>query len=336
MNRYRFSAPLKIAGFLALWLFAGAPAQAQAPAIQGDGGTVRLLVNAAGTQSYPAFVIKRLELDKKHGFVLQTKPSVTTQTTTVAFQSGDGDIGIMGWSDISRIKAGGVKVVGVAPFLGWATTIVVPAGSPLHTLADFKGKKIGVYARNGLDWILMRAAAQKLYHFDLEKEVVMQEGTVSLLAGLMAQNQLDAATLFNDLTWPLVVTGKFQVMTRSTDIIDQMGVPDTPFIMYTADMGYAAAHPQNVKAFLAAYRDAAQALRTDDSLWVERAKELNLTDEATVTALRNGSRPMLMTAFTPTTEATIRKTWDILLATAGAEALGMSQLVDGFMTLDYQ
>jgi ABC-type nitrate/sulfonate/bicarbonate transport system substrate-binding protein len=125
-------------------------------------------------------------------------------------------------------------------------------------------------------------------------------------------------------------------MARVTDFIAQLGVPETPFILYVADMNYAAAHPDNVKAFLAAYRESVKALQTDDDLWTERAKELNVTDPAVVAALRDGSRPMLMSAFTPASEANIRKTWDILVATAGADTLGMSDLVDGFMTRDYQ
>ena len=340
MIRCRLSAIGRIAVFSAFCFWASNAANADeqsAPAtIKGDGGAVRLLVNLAGTQSYPPYVIQKLGLDKKYGFVLQTLPSVTTQTTTTAFQSGGADIGIMGWNDLSRVKAGGVNVVGIAPFLGWATTIIVPVNSPVHTLGDFKGKKIGVYSRTGLDWVLMRAAAQKVYKLDLEKDVVMNEGTVSLLRGLMEQGQLDATQMFNDLTSSLVVSGKFTVMARVTDFIAQLGLPETPFIMYVADMKYAAAHPDNVKAFLAAYRESVRALQTNDDLWTERAKELNVTDPAVVAGLREGSRPMLMTAFTPATEANIRKTWDILVATAGAETLGQSKLVDDFMTVDYQ
>ncbi len=311
-------------------------AQAANASIKGDGGVVRLLVNPSGTQSFPPFVIQKLHLDDKYGFKLETKPSATTQTTTVAFQSGGADIGIMGWNDISRVKAGGVKIVGIAPFLGWATTIVTAVDSPNRNLGDLKGKKVGVNNRAGLEWTVMRALAQKVYGFDLEKGVVIQEAAIGVLQGLMAQNQIDATLMFNDLTAPLVVSGKFRVMARIQDFNEQLGLPDTPLLMYVGDTDHAAAHPNNVRAFLAAYRESVKDLQSDDSLWTARAQELNITDEAVVAAMRNGSRPMLLSAFGPTSEADIRKTWDILLATAGAETLGMGQLVPGFMTLDYQ
>src|SRR5262249_22367677 len=110
-----------LAGCLAL--ADSGPTRAESETAGGDGGAVRLLVNMAGTQSFPPFVIKTEGLDKKHGFVLETVPSATTQTTTTGLQSGAADMGIFGWNDLSRVKAGGVKIVGVAPFLGWANTI---------------------------------------------------------------------------------------------------------------------------------------------------------------------------------------------------------------------
>ncbi len=311
-------------------------AQATGAPVKGDGGTVRLMMNAAGTQSFPPYVILKEGLDKKYGIVLQTIPSATTQTTTTGFQSGGADIGMLGWSDLSRIKTGGVNVVGVGPFLGWANTIVVPMDSPIKTLGDLKGKKVGVYNRNGLDWIVMRALALREYKLDLEKDVVIQEGAVSLLRGLMEQNALDASQMFNDLTAPLIVSGKFRVMASIKSLVDQLGTADTPFLLYTADAAYAKAHPNNVKAFLEAYRDAVKILQTDDTPWFERAKELGMTDGPVVIALRDLSRSMLMSNFTPSTEPNIRKLWDILVATAGVETLGMSKLADDFMTLDYQ
>ena len=54
-----------------LTLGAESPSKPEA-VIKGDGGTIRLLVNPSGSQSFPGFVIKRYGLDKKYGFDLQT------------------------------------------------------------------------------------------------------------------------------------------------------------------------------------------------------------------------------------------------------------------------
>lgn len=310
--------------------------ETRADMMKGDGGKVRLLVNQSGTQSFPPFVMQKFGLDKKYGFVLETVPTTTTQASRTAIQAGGADIGLFGWTDIARMRGAGIEVVGVAPFLTWANTVVVPADSTAKTLGDLKGKKIGVFTRIGLDWIVMRSAAQKAYGIDLEKDAAINEGAVSLLRGLIEQGQLDATQMFNDLTPAMLASGKFRVLGTIRNYIEQLGLPDTPFLIYTAEGKFAAQKPANLKAFLAAYREAMDILMTNDAVWMERAKELKMMDEAVTATLIKNTRPVLMSKFSPTTEADIRKTFDMLLQAAGVEVLGMNDLGSGFMTTQFQ
>jgi ABC-type nitrate/sulfonate/bicarbonate transport system substrate-binding protein len=305
-------------------------------AVKGDGGKIRLLFNQPGTNSFPPFVIRKFQLDKKYGFELQPVPTATTQTMTVAMQSGGAEIGMFGWNDLARIRNAGVKVIGVAPFLRWgADFIVVQKNSPIQTLGDLKGKRVGTGARNALNWIVMRAVILKDDKFDVERESTVQEGAPNLLWGLLENGQLDATHIFNSMTPSMIATGKFRVLAKVSTLVNQFGLPDTPFLLYSADSAYAAAHPENVKAFLAAYRDAIQILMTDDSVWLERGKELQMSEEV-ASLFRSEARTDLWSKFGPTTETDIRKVFTALLAAAGPEVLGLSALPEGFMTLDYQ
>jgi hypothetical protein len=91
----------------------------------------------------------------------------------------------------------------------------------------------------------------------------------------------------------------------------------------------------NVRAFLAAYRDSMTILNSDDNVWLEPGKELKMTEEA-IASLRDETRADMWSEFKPTTEADIRKVFDVLRATAGPQLLGFSQLPDGFTTREYQ
>ena len=323
-----------IALSLGLTMIAAAGAIADMP--KGDGGTLRLLVNSSGTQSFPPFVIKKLALDKKYGFVLETVPTTTTQTSRTAIQGGSADVGLFGWTDIARMRGAGIDVVGIAPFLTWANTVVIPIDSPAKTLADLKGKKVGVFTKTGLDWIVMRAAGVKAYKIDLEKEAQISEGAVPLLRGLIEQGQLDATQMFNDLTPAMLASGKFKLLGKIRGYIETLGLPDTPFLIYTVDSKYAAAKPQNVKAYLAAYQEAMHILQTDEAPWLERAGELKMMEEAVVKTLIKETRPVLMSKFTEHTEADIKKTFAMLLELAGAEVLGLNDIGSGFLTTKYQ
>jgi NitT/TauT family transport system substrate-binding protein len=164
---------------------------------------------------------------------------------------------------------------------------------------------------------------------------VIHEAAVSLLRGLMEQGQLDAAEMFNSLAPAMFATGKFRPLAQIRELIAQLGLPDSPFLLYMCDQNYAAAHPANVRAYLAAYREALEILKTDDAVWLERGREMKL-DESAIVPFRDAARKDLMGKFSPTTQADIRKTFDVLLATAGTGVLGLSELPAGFMTLEYQ
>jgi ABC-type nitrate/sulfonate/bicarbonate transport system substrate-binding protein len=304
--------------------------------IKGDGGTIRLLTNPSGSQSFPAFVIKRHGLDKKYGFELQTMPVHTTQAAVITIQSGSADIGAWNWPDVLRMRTAGTKVIGIGPVMKWVNTVVAPAKSTVQSIPDLKGKKFGVIHRTGLDWIVMRAVAQKIYGFNIETELTMQEGAIHLLRGLMEQGQLDASIMYSDYTPGMVASGQYRQVLRIKDIVNQLGIPDAPYNMFAARLDYAASNPGNVKAFLAAYREAVGILNTDDSIWVEAAKNLKIEDPAIVGKFRDQTRPLFVAAFSPETEADIRRTFDILVETSGPALFGMPKLPEGFMTLEYQ
>jgi NitT/TauT family transport system substrate-binding protein len=313
-----------------------ASAAAVAPAIQGDGGMVRLVDNPYSTQSYARIVMQKFQLDKKYGFNLQIIPTGNTAASITAFQSGGTDFGLFNWLDIARMRNAGINVTGIGPFLQvGADYFVVPANSAIKNIGDFKGKKIGMYSRTSVNWVITVAVAQKIYGFDIQKESLVQEGAANLLRALLEQGQLDASHIFNNLTPDLMVTGKFRIMAQIKELVDQLGLPSTPFLLWAVDTNYAQAHPNNVKAFLAAYRDAVEILRTDDSAWLEHARELQMTDEA-IGLLREEMRADTWSRFEPENDANIRKTFDLLLAISGPKVMGMSKLPDGFMTLEYQ
>jgi hypothetical protein len=99
---------------------------------------------------------------------------------------------------------------------------------------------------------------------------------------------------------------------------------------------YLAAHPQNVRAFLAAYREGVDILRKQEDVWLEHGKKLQMTPESIV-LLRDEMREDLWTELTPTTEADVRKVFDFLLREAGPQALGgLSELPPRLITTEYQ
>ena len=321
----------------ALSALACAPAQAEdAAPIMGDGSVMRLPSNQNATEVWHLAAMEKYHLDKKHGFTLQIVPSATTPMKANIMQSGGAEVSLFGWIDIVRLRNSGLKIVGFVPFLRWgADHIILAPNVQAKTLADLKGKRIGTFSRSNVDWILDQAVAKSIYHLDMEKDFVVQEGAVGLLRGLIESGQLDAAHMYNNLTPAIVAEGKAHILYQMREELALLNLPMSPQLMYTVTEDYMKAHPQNVRAFAAAYADAIDILDRQDDVWQEKGKSLEMTPESIV-LLRDEMREDLLSHFKPNDEADIRKSFDFLLAQAGPQILGFSELPHDFMTLDYQ
>jgi NitT/TauT family transport system substrate-binding protein len=315
-----------------------APARAadDAAAYQGDGGVVRLTNQAAGTNAFAVYTMQKFKLDKKYGFQLQVIPVGNSQAAMTALQAGGADVAVADLMMLSSLRHAGAKLIAVVPMFRWGDHIIVPTDSPIQNLGDLKGKKVGTDTRNDTTWFVIRAAAMKMYNLDIEKEASVQEGGVGLLRGLIEQGKLDATFIYNNITPAMTVTGKFRVLYQMRDLMAPLGLDgDVPFLFHAASETYAAAHPANMRAYLAAYRESVQIMNVNDEVWMEAGRIQKMADAA-IPPLRDEMRADLMSRFEPDTEASIRKMFDVLLATAGPKVLGMSKLPDVFMTMQYQ
>ncbi|MDB5654697.1 MAG: hypothetical protein JWQ94_2310 [Tardiphaga sp.] len=317
-------------------LFAVTAATPRAEAApKGDGGAIRMMLNPAGTMSLVPFVIQKYKLDAKYGFKFETVPYTNANTATAAMQSKSAEMIVYEWLATARIIDGGIPVVGVAPFMTYINTVLVPVDSPIKTLADLKGKKLGVHSKVSFDWLIMQAAAKQQFNIDLAKEVNIQEAAAPLLRGSIENGQLDATQMWNSLAADMIASGKYKDMLTIRAITEGMGIPTVPYLFFGIRADYAKEHPDNVKAFVAAYQDVYDILKTDDKVWEERGAEMKLSP-AGIIAFRDQVRRDLVKKFEPGMNEAITKTFDIILKVAGPEVIGLSAAPAPMLSMDYQ
>ncbi|MFL6795845.1 MAG: ABC transporter substrate-binding protein [Xanthobacteraceae bacterium] len=326
---------LTVMGFAMAAAGVAVPAES-VPAVQGDGGVLRMTNNQAGTNAFAFYTIKKFKLDEKYGFKIQEIVVSGSLAAMTALRAGGTDMVVADLMSIANLRHAGEKMIAVVPMFRWGDQIVVPANSTIKDLGDLRGKRVGTDNRNNATWFVIVAAALKLHNLNLEKDAQVHAGSVSLLRGLMEQGQLDATFMFNNITPAMTVSGKFRVLYEMRELISALGLDgDVPFLFHAVSEAYAAAHPANVKAYLAAYREAVQILNTDDDIWIEVGRRQKM-DDAVIPPLRDEMRRDLMSRFELTTETAVRNIFAVLLATAGPAVLGMSKLSDQFMTNEYQ
>ncbi len=302
---------------------------------KGDGGTIRMMLNPAGTMSFPPFVIKKFKLDEKYGFKLETINYTNANTATAAMQSKSAEMIVYEWLATARIIDGGIPIVGVAPFMTYVNTVLEPADSTIKTLADLKGKKLGVHSKTSYDWMIMQAAAKQKYNIDLAKEVSIQEAAAPLLRGSIDQGQLDATQMWNSLAADMLASGKYKTLVTIRSITEDLGIPTAPYLFFGMRADYVKEHPDNVKAFVAAYQEVYEILKTNDEVWEERGQQMKLSPEG-IKNFRDQVRRDLVKTFTPEMNGALQKTFDIVLKVAGPEMIGFSKMPPNMLSLDYQ
>jgi NitT/TauT family transport system substrate-binding protein len=250
---------------------------------------LRLAVQKTGTVAWEVDVMRKHGLDKQAGLDLQVVAQASPEAGKIALRGGSADVIVSDWLWVSRERSLGAALV-FYPYSSALGAVMVPAQSPLTTLADLRGRTLAV-AGGPLDksWLLLQAVAAK-QGIDLRREAKIVYGAPALLAAKMQQSEADAMLNYWNFCARLEARG-FRRLAGIGDLLPQFGVsPKLPMVGYVFDEQFAAAHPQTVAAFLDATHRAKKILETSDAEWERIAPLTGAQDEATLKAYRDRYR----------------------------------------------
>ncbi len=268
-------------------LLAGGLAAFAVPAARADAApTVRLGILPFGTVQWVADVIARHALDRAHGFILSTTPLANTEAAKVALMGHAVDIAVSDWPFVAAQRSRGGTLT-FAPFSSSLGGILVPAGAGIRTLADLKGRKLGV-AGGSTDksWLIVRAAARK-QGIDLAHEATLSFGAPPLLSAALQHGQLDALLTFWNFAARLQSAGFHEVITVS-DCARELGLPAAPVLVgWVFDAGWADANRAAVQGFLAAAAAAGHIMASQPAEWIALRQLMQAPDDALFHNLRD-------------------------------------------------
>lgn len=306
-----------------------APEEAeQAPEASESLPQLRMDVVTTGTQSIPAFIIQRLELDEKHGFELVVhENSGGAGANWNALRAGQVDGILTNWMDIARNRQQGVAALGAVPFLRWGNGILVSSDSEVTGLEDLQELSIGVYNRNSLDWILIRMAAMELHGFDPDVENTVTEGAPGLLIGLMNQAEVDATLNYGDIITRMSGSGDFRIVFDVQQMLSELDMPsETPFLYYAFTESFVEENPDVVAAYADAYEEAIEYINENDEVWQDIAVNYDEDDPETIDRLMESSRDKIAPRYENEMEDDIRNLFAFLRSEFDDRVLGVNEL----------
>jgi NitT/TauT family transport system substrate-binding protein len=287
---------------------------------------IKIGVLKFGTVSWLLDTIQANGLDKAEGIELDIVPLASTQATTVGLQAGSLDIVATDWLWVSRERSNGADFSFV-PFTTALGAIMVPPDSPIKTLADLKGKTLGV-AGGPLDksWLLIVAYALRTANLDLRTETTQEYGAPPLLNERAKQGEIDAVLNFWPYAARLEAEG-FKQLIGIEDVVRELGAKgEVSMVGFVFSDHWADENRKAVQAFLRAAAKADELLATSDAEWDRLKPLMSANDpsftEATFEALRRGYREGIPERSSAADEADAKVLYQFLRELGGKKLVG--------------
>ncbi len=306
--RFRFACAL------ALTVFALAPLAHAA-----DLPVVRVGVLKFGTVGWELDVMRRHGFDRAHGIEVRSLELAGKDAAAVALQGGAVDVILTDWLWVARRRALGGDFT-LVPHSHATGSLIVRRDAGLAGLADLRGRKIGI-AGGPVDksWLVLRAYAREHAGIDLAKEAQPVFAAPPLLNETLKRGDIPAAINFWQYNARLPA-GEFVELARVEDMLPALGLAaEMPLLGWVFSERWAAAHPDAARGFLAAAKEAREALAASPEEWRKIAPLAQADDPAVLERLRQAYRRGVMRNEPADLQAEAQRLLDLLIKYGGID-----------------
>lgn len=287
--------------------------------------TLKIGVLAFGTVNWELEAIRNEGLDKKYGLDLDVRLLANPDAGKIGLQANSLDMIVTDWIWAAHQYQQGADFKFI-PYSTHAGAIMVPPASSIHTLADIRGKKLGV-AGGSLDknWLLLRTYAIRSIGLDLEHDALTVFAAPPLLNQQLQDGKLDALLNF----WHFAARQEAQGYRRildGRDVIRGLGVAEAvPNLGYVFKNGWAVKQTKTLDAFVAASEQARSLLCTSDPVWKKIAPLTQESNENTLNSLRREYCAGIVKQWGAGEKAAITKIYQLLRETGGETLTGAAK-----------
>jgi NitT/TauT family transport system substrate-binding protein len=282
---------------------------------------LRVAVQKTGTFAWELAVIRAHGLDKQANLSVEVLELASPEAGKIALRAGNADIVVTDWLWVSRERGLGAKLT-FYPYSSALGAVMVPAASPIQTLADLRGRKLAV-AGGPIDksWLLLLAWL-KQGGIDLKSDATIAYGAPPLLAAKTLSGEMDATLNYWNFCAGLEAKG-FRRIAGIEDLLPKLGAKGrTAMIGYVFDEKWANANQDKVARFIAMARKAKEILATSDAEWEKIAPLTGAPDAATLHAYRDRYREGIPRRPVADEEADARILYRVLAESGGPELVG--------------
>ncbi len=283
---------------------------------------VRIGVLRFGTVAWELDVVKTHALADAATVEIEPVEFASSPATQVALQSGAVDMIALDWLWVARQRASGADWC-FSPLSAAVGALEVPAESPIRSVADLPGKRLGI-AGSPLDksWLILQAYATRKFGIDLDRAAEKSFAAPPLLATELKAGRLDAVLTF----WPFAARAEAGGARRVLSVEDALAgldvAPGLPMVGYVFSERWAKANAAALGAFLAAAQQARGILAGSDAEWQRLAPITGAADAAELLRLRDWYRSGIPGPFGAAEQASAARLFSILAEIGGPDLVG--------------
>jgi NitT/TauT family transport system substrate-binding protein len=295
---------------------------------------VRIGVLQFGSVSWQLDVIRRHGLAEAEGIAIEPVILAANQATLVALQAGSVDVIVSDLLWVARQRAGGADWV-FRPYSTALGAVEVPAASPIRSLADLPGRRLGI-AGTALDksWLILRLLTRKQNGRDLDEVVEKSFGAPPLLAEQLAAGRLDALLTYWQFAARLEARGARRLLGMG-DAMRALGITEpVPLVGYVLSAGWAREHAAACAAFFGACRRAEEILLRSDEEWQAIGPLTGAADAAELERLRDAFRDGVPRGAETAMRGAAASLYDLLAGIGGETLVGPSRTLPAGTFLD--
>jgi NitT/TauT family transport system substrate-binding protein len=281
---------------------------------------IRIGILQFGSVAWQIDVIRRHGLAEAEGVGIEPVILAANQATLVALQAGSVDVIVSDLLWVARQRATGADW-SFRPYSTALGAIEVPAASPIRSLADLPGRRLGI-AGTALDksWLILRLLAQRQNGRDLDEVVEKSFGAPPLLAEQLAAGRLDALLTYWQFAARLEARGARRLLGMG-EAVRALGIVEpVPLVGYVLSAAWAKEHAASCAAFFRACRRAEEVLLRSDEEWRTIAPLTGAADPVELERLRDAFRDGIPRSDEEAMRVAAENLYD-LLARIGGEAL---------------
>ncbi|WP_433290238.1 ABC transporter substrate-binding protein [Pseudonocardia sp. CA-142604] len=278
--------PLALLGVLSIALAAcgGGGGNAASASAAGCGPlterqSLRLGVNP-GAQDLVMFVMQEQGFAEKQKLQLEISPFQNPTALHTAIAQKAVDVGFGGLTAMATAREQGRGTMIFDVLTSPSNVVVTRKDSDLRSLSDLRGRKLGAFGGpSGITFGLASLVAKEKYGIDsLEHDVDVIEGPDAAVLGLLDAGNVDAALIGTVATVRAMLSDKYRVLSDiSEDYQEQFGkLPGHVMVASTDE--YAESHCGVLNALSAALDDTIAFIQSDQNVWADYARSVDLTD----------------------------------------------------------